>query len=212
MESRKVAVIASVAAVALALSGCSTGNTEGASESTAKNSTSPSASSPPTTTPPPSESDKYRPATAKGPAENVPIPKLPSAAKINSEEGAAAFTNYYFDLINYTVETTKTDPIKNVTSHGCKLCAEAIIDSADESASVGEWQVGGEYKASVIDSYISAPGKAIVTARFSAEPFKTYLEPDSVVAEYSEVKTTLSTFQLSFDSSWSVEDLLVEEE
>ncbi|MCZ4136239.1 hypothetical protein BZG24_30715, partial [Escherichia coli] len=116
---------------------------------------------------------------------------------------------YYFDLINYTVETTKTDPIKNVTSRGCKLCAEAIIDSADESASVGEWQVGGEYKASVIDSYISAPGKAIVTARFSAEPFKTYLEPDSVVAEYSEVKTTLSTFQLSFDSSWSVEDLLV---
>ncbi|MGV2853885.1 DUF6318 family protein [Glutamicibacter sp. AGC13] len=212
MDTRKIAVVASVAAVALALSGCNAGNAEGPAASPTEASKSSSAPGSTSAPPSPSNTEKYEPATAKGPAQNVPVPKMPEAAKVKSKEGAAEFTRYYFDLINYTAETTKTGPIKNVTSRSCKLCAEAIIDSADESASVGEWQVGGEYKASVIDSYISAPGRAIVTARFSAEPFDTYIVPDSVVAEYSEVKSSLSTFQLSFDTKWTVEDLLVAEE
>lgn len=212
MNARKLTFVASFAAAALALSACSAGNAESPTPSPSVSATASSAKDSTSASPTPSKKNEYKPASAAGPAENVPVPKMPKEAKKNTEEGAAAFTEYYFELINYTGESTMTKSIKDVTSRSCKECAVSIIDPAEESSSIGEWQVGGKYEMSIIDSHIPTSGKAIVTTSFASEPFKTYIEPNSVVAEYSEVKSTLATFQLSFDSTWKVENLLLDGE
>src|SRR5437899_770958 len=55
--------------------------------------------------PPPSVDSRPTPASSKGPARNVPKPELPEAAKQNTKEGFAAFTQYWFDTIAYSLET-----------------------------------------------------------------------------------------------------------
>src|SRR6185312_1169890 len=52
----------------------------------------------------------YKPATADGPAENVPVPVLPGAATEFTREGLIAFTNYWYSTLGYAYETGLTAP------------------------------------------------------------------------------------------------------
>lgn len=204
MDTRKIAVVASFAAVALALSGCSTGNAEEPTNSASTVEAAPSATSPKSVSPSASETDKYEPASANGPAKNVPVPNLPAAAKKNSEEGAAAFAEYYFDLVNYTIETRDPDLIRKVTTSDCTVCKESTIDPASRAEISGKWQVGGKYHPEVIDSYISGKNLAIVTVRYTADAAQYYLVPNEIDSELSELGASETALGLEFDKQWKI--------
>lgn len=209
MNTRKNAMAQSILlACALTVTAC----TGGASPPQPPESVSPSVEQSPSPTPSPSPTKpKYQPATAKGPAKNVPTPEYTALAHKNSEQGAQAFGEYYFQLMNYVGETNITKPIEKVTSRQCQLCGEGIIDSATHSRSIGEWQVGGGYEFSVIDAYISAKDKALVNVKFSIKKSTTYIKPDDPVAVYKSTQPEFATLQLEFEKGWKVMNLLVAE-
>lgn len=213
MNNRKfVYTAASVASACIVLTSCVAGNAEENSPTT-----SPTAShqSPDSSSPPPSKTPEakpeYEPATATSAAHNVPVPKIPSTAQKNTQDGATQFVAYYFELINYVAETNDTKEIRKYTSRGCKECGESIIDPAEYSKSVGEWMVGGAYKSTVIDTYKASKNTAIVTTVFESAPFKMYIAPNKVASEYDKLRPTTGTFQLEFDDGWTVTDFLVDE-
>ena len=52
----------------------------------------------------PSTAGAYKPADAKGKAQNVPVPVMPELAKENSKAGLEAFIRYWY-AVNYANET-----------------------------------------------------------------------------------------------------------
>ncbi|WP_309123687.1 DUF6318 family protein [Arthrobacter sp.] len=82
---------------------------------------------------------------------NIPVPEKPALADENSLEGLEAFTEWWFELLNYAYATNDLEPLKAVTDEGCKTCAN-IEDSIAQVYADGGWVVGGEVSLTSFDS------------------------------------------------------------
>ena len=143
-------------AVVLVLGGCAGSNddpgaeaAESSSSSASPSSTagvsedaSESASATPTRTA--SLAAAYKPASAEGPAENVPLPVMPELAKQESSEGLREFARYWYALLNYSFETGNVDSLKQVSGADCVLCKRAyeMLDIGYENE---DWILGGKF-------------------------------------------------------------------
>ena len=134
----RLAASALLAAAALALTACG-GDAEGQPDPTASPATSAAAETP---TPTPAAKPSYKPASADGPAENVPLPKMPKEAKEKTKAGLEAFTRYWYDLLNYAYESGEIDPVRGTTSESCQRCNTITMNIAEWHED-GRWQVGG---------------------------------------------------------------------
>lgn len=135
----RLAASALLAAAALALTACG-GDAEGRPDPTASPAPSAAAETP---TPTPSVSPSYKPASADGRAENVPLPKMPKTAKEESEKGFKEFIKYWYATLGYAYETGNMEPLEAVSGDGCKGCLR-VKDTITEWHSDGRWIVGGE--------------------------------------------------------------------
>lgn len=147
------------------------------------------------------------PASAKGPAQNWPVPKMPEAAKEQTKAGIKAFTVFYFELVDYTLLTYDTKPIKKVTEHSCYLCAKQVIDPADVNQKLGGWHVGGTTTLTVNFA------KKIQTAGVSGFTFKRekteVYRPDKALQGTIPAITrpVAGTLHLIFSNGWRVVDV-----
>ncbi|WP_461170302.1 DUF6318 family protein [Arthrobacter sp. Z1-15] len=139
-------------AAVLVLGGCSgsgddpgaeaaEGNSSSAAPSGGSAGTTASASASATPTPTPTAA-AYKPATAEGPAENVPLPVMPELANVKSKEGLEAFARYWFDLVNYGYETGDTSPVQELSGPECELC-EAFYVAMEKGYNGEDWVQGG---------------------------------------------------------------------
>ena len=132
-------VVAALVGAGLLLSGCQSGGpTPGTSPSASNTSASPSA----TPTPTPTPAATYVPASAKGKAQNVPVPVKPALADQNSKAGLEAFTKYWFALLDYGYQTGDFKYWKTLTKPACVFCM-ALHDRVLASYEGGAWLVGG---------------------------------------------------------------------
>ncbi|MFJ5699881.1 DUF6318 family protein [Arthrobacter sp. NPDC093139] len=141
-----LSAVSCLAISALALSGCSSGNAPQAAPSAgATSSAAPSASITPAASPTPKPTPVYKPADAKGRAQNVPVPVKPALADKNSKEGLEAFSKYWYSLLNYGFETGDLSRIKSITGSSCAMCTK-IFPGAVKWNSNGKWVEGAAIK------------------------------------------------------------------
>ncbi|MFQ4147371.1 DUF6318 family protein [Arthrobacter sp. LAPM80] len=127
----------------IALSGCSGTNNDADPTASYPSGTTPSVSAAATThSPPPTTAAAYQPATAEGPAQNVPVPVLPEKAKEFSKEGLIAFAEYWYSTLGYAYETGDAGPMMAISGPDCGNCAGAK-KSTTSGHSDGKWIVGG---------------------------------------------------------------------
>lgn len=139
VQSRVVCALAGAALSALVLGGCAGGDPGVAQTPSPSVPASAAASASPSAEPTPTPS----PASAEGPAVNIPVPEKPALADENSVEGLEAFTEWWFELGNYAVETGDVEPWIAETDRGCNNCA-TLVDSVKRSYADGGWIVGGD--------------------------------------------------------------------
>ncbi|WP_249777209.1 DUF6318 family protein [Arthrobacter sp. C9C5] len=106
-------------------------------------STSTSASPTPSATPTPATTASYKPADAKGRAQNVPVPVLPEAAKAKTKEGLEAFARYWYSTLTYAYETGNVGPLESVSAPTCASCAK-VKKVVQGWHSDGRWLAGGK--------------------------------------------------------------------
>ena len=135
----RLAASALLAAAALALTACG-GDAEGQPDPTASPAPSAAAETP---TPTPEATPKYKPASADGPAENVPLPKMPVTAKEKSEKGLKEFVKFWYATLSYAYETGDMGPLESVSGSGCKGCLR-VKETISEWHAGGKWIAGGE--------------------------------------------------------------------
>lgn len=150
-ERLRLPVVSAVAVSVLALSGCSGGGdpqagpTDTAVGSLAA-SGSGAATATPTATPTPKPTRVYKPADAKGRAQNVPVPILPKTAERETKAGLVAFAKYWYTTLNFAYETGNFGPLDKVTAPTCALC-QKVRPGILEWNSKGRWISGGLVKA-----------------------------------------------------------------
>ena len=141
-------VVAALIGAGLLLSGCQGGGpTPGTSPSASSTSTSPSATPTPSATP----SAKYVPASAKGKAQNVPVPVKPALADQNSKAGLEAFTKYWFALLDYGYQTGDLKTWTELTGSNCPFC-DSLKKDIGTVYSDNEWMVGGKLATPSVDA------------------------------------------------------------
>ena len=94
-------------------------------------------------TPEPSTAAVYQPATAEGPAQNVPVPVLPEQAKEFSKEGLIAFAEYWYATLGYAYETGDPGPMLTVSDPACPSCSR-VKDNVTDLYRDGGWLMGGQ--------------------------------------------------------------------
>ncbi len=162
MSRRTARAGAAVAVLALALTACGGGADDpdtGAPASTASASSEaspePSASEDAKDSAAPSRSStasqdaadgEFVPASSDGPAQNVPVPQMPTAAKEQTQEGLEAALEYWWEAERYLKLTGDPDPLRAISTEDCALCEELIknwpaIYRADGWADIGETEM-----------------------------------------------------------------------
>lgn len=206
MDPRKLIVIS--VGIGLMLAGCSGSTSSDFPKQSETPSQSDAVNSEVESKAPPRVSPIYLEGSSKGPAKNVPKPKLPVDAKEFTEESASSFVEYYFELLNYAIETNEVAEVKRLSSKECELCDRSIIDEAEAAQKSGEWQVGGEHHPRILDSYISGKNVAIVTVEYTADSAKVYSAPGKVQEELDKIDSNRLAFDLEYNEGWRVYKIL----
>lgn len=196
------------AALALALSACSPSdgsNQKPASSPTSSGSSSASGSSTKAASPTPqSASPTPIAASSKGPAKNWPVPEMPPAAKKKTLKGAAAFAEYYFELIEYTAVTNDPAPIAKASSSDCDLCQDDIIKPAKANKKSGGWSTGGKFRPTI--SSAQREGSEVwVAFKYLQEESRVY-DPDKVLNRilHETPEPVVGSFFLEWKDGWQV--------
>lgn len=170
---RRFAAVSLVLAGSLvALSACSGSDDPDADAAQSpSSSSSPSASPSPTPTP----SATYKPASAEGPAENVPLPVMPEEAKVESKEGLIAFARYWYELVNYGYETGDVEPVKAVSGPDCTVC-NGLYSTIQKGYENDDWFAGAVVSIDSIGSdYVPVEsGSYQALIMFRQEPIEAY--------------------------------------
>ncbi|GLB65730.1 DUF6318 family protein [Arthrobacter mangrovi] len=154
-QRARLAASALLAAAALALTACG-GDAEGQPDPTASPATSAAAQTP---TPTPAATPSYKPASADGPAENVPLPKMPKEAKEKTHAGLEAFARHWYALLNYAYESGDAAPLKAITSGDCERCQ--MVYKGLEAQESSTWTIGGEVQIQQISTNFAADSNGI---------------------------------------------------
>lgn len=192
-------VIGSLAA-ALTLTACE--------NTTQPQSASPTVSASPTATPTPTQTAVYKPADAKGKAENVPLPVLPEAAKANSKEGVEAFARYWFQVLSYAYETGDVSAVKLATGSNCVFC-NGLQESIGQSWADGKWIVGGRIETpSVTGKPGTGPESRQATVQVIQQQIEIRKADGTLYQEATEASSSASQLVATFGvDGWIVTDL-----
>ena len=198
----RVGLISGLAVAGLLLSGCAGGEPQGSGTPSPSVSDSPGT----TTTPTPTPSAAYKPASATGKAENVPVPVLPEEAKKETKEGAIAFTKYWFQLMGYAYETGDVAPLAAATGPACDMC-NSVMRVVPKAYSEDSWLVGGTFSTPSVDSNFNP--QADQTIPVTVQVIQTRISyHDATGAEYRSATEQTSTgnvaFLKYFNGSWKL--------
>lgn len=105
-------------------------------------------------------SGPYVPASAEGPAQNVPKPVMPAVMKEETQEGAEAAVKYFWETVYYAEQTGDTAPIDSLSSEYCEFC-ELSASNLSSIYRNGGWYTGTKAK---VSSSILRPSSTGYTA------------------------------------------------
>lgn len=206
MRNGRMSVIGALVVASALLTAC-----QGATSPGESSAPPPSSSAPPSSpTPSASPSPTPKHADENGPGENLPVPKLPDAAKEHTEKGAAAFVEFYFDLANYSIEMQDTTKLEKYTSKNCILCGEGIIDQIWYKQDTKQWEVGGLYAWEVLESEIIEDDLGRVFLSLGTDASKLYSKTQGLVDTREAAELTPAVMTLKFDTRWQVESIVIE--
>ncbi|MFE4833786.1 DUF6318 family protein [Arthrobacter sp. NPDC056691] len=210
-ERLRLPVISVLAVSVLALSSCSGGGDPQAgptASTVASPAQSASGSASPSATPTPKPTPVYKPADAKGRAQNVPVPVKPALADKNTKEGVEAFTKYWFQTLSYAYETGNTKLMEVGSGPDCRFC-NGLRDNIKNAWQGKQWIVGGKIQTpSVSGLYKKERTSQQATVQVIQQEITIYKGDGTPFPDVTKQTNTGSQAVLQFDSSgWTVIDL-----
>ena len=200
-----------LSAVVLLMVGCNTSPGSPTGIGTASvTSMGPSMTPAQTQTQSPTLTPTYKPASEKGPAENVPLPVMPEAAKIKSKEGLEAFARYWYELVNYGYETGDVEPLRAISGPDCPVCGN-FYTMVDDGFRGDDWIAGGEIVIQSVHSNFvaSEADRYQVLVQIVQNP-STYFGPSGVLGQKEGFDTAaVQMIEATFaDGEWFADNVV----
>ncbi|MDR6438915.1 hypothetical protein J2790_004090 [Paenarthrobacter nicotinovorans] len=196
--------------MAVLLSGCQGGPAPSTQPSESSSTTaSPATSAPvPTASATPSAPAVYKPADAKGKAENVPVPVMPELAKENSKAGLEAFIGYYYATLSYAYETGTTEKLLPLSSPTCALCT-SLRKGIEASWKDGKWIAGATIRSATVEATFDPSASTQVAAiQVIQEPIEIRDRDGSLYQDPTGATNSASRAAMTFDDQrWLLVDL-----
>ncbi|QSZ47435.1 DUF6318 family protein [Arthrobacter sp. D5-1] len=167
----------------------------------------PAASATPGTPGSPPASAVYKPADAKGKAQNVPVPVMPELAKEYSKAGLEAFIGYWYATYSYATETG--DLTAWIASTDTTTESGAAYKKAVELNYInGRWVVGGRITTPVIEVlWKEASDQQSAKVQVLQERIQYFDADGSSGQEMTPAYNTAEAVMLSYrDGKWQVTD------
>lgn len=203
----RLSAISVLSASVLVLSACSSG--EGPNNGSSDGAT-PSASASATATPSatPTPTPVYKPADAKGKAQNVPVPVKPALADKNSKEGVEAFTKYWFQVLSYAYETGNTALMESASGPDCRFC-NGLRDNVKNAWQGQRWIVGGKIQTPTVKPIFRPGAKSQqATIQVIQQEISIYKATGTLYQAATRASNRASQAVVRFDSTgWTVIDL-----
>ena len=204
----RTAVLALTAA--LLLSSCQGGSVPGGPPSeTSSTTASPTASvSVPSASATPSAPPVYKPADAKGKAENVPVPVMPELAKENSKAGLEAFIGYWYAQLSYSYETGQTEHLRPLSRSTCALCT-SLRKGVESGWQEGRWIAGATIRSTSVEAdFDPTVCTQVAAVQVIQEPIEIRTPDGSLYQEPTAATNSASRAALTFeDQRWLLIDL-----
>ena len=167
----------------------------------------PAASATPGTPGSPPASAVYKPADAKGKAQNVPVPVMPELAKENSKAGLEAFIGYWYAQLSYVDETGDMSSWLPLISEDCRLCLR-LRESAEDGYTDGRWLRGGKISVPVVEVLWRDNSIQSAKVQVIQQQIDYYNADGSIGRSSSEASNdAFALFAKFVDGSWIVVDL-----
>ncbi|WP_311764391.1 DUF6318 family protein [Arthrobacter ipis] len=150
----------------------------------------------------------YKPADAKGRAQNVPVPVKPALADKNTKEGLEAFTKYWFQALSYAYETGNTNLMEAGSGSNCRFC-NGLRDNIKNAWQGKQWIAGGKIQTpSVSGLYKKGAASQQATVQVIQQEITIYKADGTPFPDVTKQTNTGSQAVVRFDSSgWAVIDL-----
>ena len=149
----------------------------------------------------------YKPADAKGKAQNVPVPVMPELAKENSKAGLEAFIRYWYATYSYATETGDLGAwmvLTDTTTESGTAYKKAI----DANYSDGSWLVGGRIATPSIEVlWQNGADFQVAKVQVIQEEISYFYANATVRQKVSEASNTAEAVKAIYkDSMWQVID------
>ncbi|OFR90967.1 hypothetical protein HMPREF2863_05610 [Micrococcus sp. HMSC067E09] len=133
------------------------------------------------------DTGEYVPASADGPAKNVPKPVMPEEMKEETPEGAKAAVQYWWDTVTYLQRTGDSDLVRASSDEDCDFC-RAYAHSIEKIYEDGGWTSGSEVEVtSALTGVIDKDRKLLqVTTLLDVEGLTTFKSNGSIDETQSE--------------------------
>ena len=133
------------------------------------------------------DTGEYVPASADGPAKNVPKPVMPEEMKEETPEGAKAAVQYWWDTVTYLQRTGDSDLVRASSDEDCDFC-RAYTHSIEKIYEDGGWTSGAEVEVtSALTGVIDKDRKLLqVTTLLDVEGLTTFKSNGSIDKTQSE--------------------------
>ena len=193
---------------AVLLSGCQDGSPGTGSSETHTTTASPTSSATsPGASAAPSSSGAYKPADAKGKAQNVPVPVMPELANENSKAGLEAFIRYWYAQLSYVGETGDLSSWLPLIAPECRLCLR-LQESGKDGYTDGRWLAGGKISVPAIEVHWT--GGSVEAAKVQVVQDQIdYFNPEGSVGRPASTASNdaFAFFAKHADGKWIVVDL-----
>ena len=152
----------------------------------------------------------HTPASAEGRAENVPLPVMPEAAKVQSKEGLEAFARHWYELLGYGYKTGNSEPVRAVTSPDC-AAANSFYEAVADGYEDGSWMGGSEISIRIITSnyVLTVESRYQLEVEMFQEPLEFYETDGTFRIAYPRVNPGRQLFEASYSSNgWRVDNVV----
>ncbi|BCW47241.1 hypothetical protein StoSoilB5_44250 [Arthrobacter sp. StoSoilB5] len=150
----------------------------------------------------------YKPADAKGKAENVPVPVMPEVAKENTKEGLAAFIRYWYEQLNYSYQSGETGTLQSLSAPTCTLCT-SLRDGIEDGWSEGRWVAGAGIRSAAVEiEFNSESSSQMAIIQVIQEAIEIRNADGSLYQDPTPATNSASRAALEFaDERWVLADL-----
>ncbi|MCC3302800.1 DUF6318 family protein [Arthrobacter sp. zg-Y895] len=190
----------------LFLTACSGASGDPGDSGAGESPSNPASTASETPTPTPTPRAKYKPASAEGPAENVPLPVMPEEAKVQSKEGLEAFARYWYEAANYGYETGDVGPVQAISSPDCTACLN-YYDVVDQGFVGEDWIAQGQIDVQdALSEFVLTPqGRYQVVVMLQQEDMEFYSPSGIQSVDDGDAGSAAQLFEAGFvEGQWTL--------